>query len=108
MKNLYSLTKALLSITAAIGGSVAASGLHVLGYQVAAVAIQAIGIACLGLAMFWIVNTLRLTRQARDGCKRIALGDVEARILSVPGNDRPAELLLLVNDKVDGRDAVVR
>jgi len=108
MKNLYSLTKALLSITAAIGGSVAASGLHVLGYQVAAVAIQAIGIACLGLAMFWIVNTVRLTRQARDVCKRIAVGDFEARILSIPENDSTAELLHVINDMIDGCDAFVR
>jgi methyl-accepting chemotaxis protein len=108
MKNLYSLTKALLSITAAIGGSIAASGLHVLGYQVAAVAIQAIGIACLGLAMFWIVNTVRLTRQARDVCKRIAVGDFEARILSIPENDSTAELLHVINDMIDGCDAFVR
>jgi len=80
----------------------------VLGYQVAAVAIQAIGIACLGLAMFWIVNTVRLTRQARDVCKRIAVGDFEARILSIPENDSTAELLHVINDMIDGCDAFVR
>src|SRR5258705_5093674 len=101
MKNLYSLTKALLSITAAIGGSVAASGLHVLGYQVAAVAIQAIGIACLGLAMFWIVNTVRLTRQARDVCKRVAVGDLEERIFSIPEDDSAAQRLQLINSMID-------
>jgi hypothetical protein len=78
--NLYSLEKALLSITVAICGSVVASAVHLSGYQADAVAIQAIAIASSGLAMLWIANTARLTRQAKDLCKRIAAGDLEARI----------------------------
>jgi methyl-accepting chemotaxis protein len=108
MKNLYSLTKALLSIAVAICGSVVASVLHLSGYQAEAVAIQAIAIACSGLAMFWIVRTARLTRHAKEVCKRIAAGDFEARILSIPENDGMAELLRLINDMIDGCDAFVR
>ena len=108
MKNLYFLTNALPSIAVAICGSVAASVLHMLGYQTAALAIQAIAIASSGLAIFWIVKTERLTRQAKDVCKRIAAGDFEARILSIPENDSMAELLRVINDMIDGCDAFVR
>ena len=108
MKNLYSLTKALLSIAAAICALVGASVLHWWGYQLAAVAMQAIAIASLGLAMFWIFRTARLTRQAKEVCRRIAAGDFEARILSIPENDGMADLLRLINDMIDGCDAFVR
>ena len=108
MKNLYSLEKALLSIAVAICGAVAASVLHLSGYQAQAVAIQAIAIAASGLAMFWIVRTARLTRQAKEVCKRIAAGDFEARILLIPENDSMAELFRLINDMIDGCDAFVR
>ncbi|MGZ5897576.1 MAG: methyl-accepting chemotaxis protein [Xanthobacteraceae bacterium] len=108
MKNLYFLTNALPSIAVAICGSVAASVLHMLGYQTAALAIQAIAIASSGLAIFWIVKTERLTRQAKEVCKRIAAGDFEARILSIPQNDGMAELLRVINDMIDGCDAFVR
>ena len=108
MKNSSFLSKALLSIAIAICGSVVASVLHVSGYQVAAIAIQAIAIATSGLAMFWIVKTERLTRQAKEVCKRIAAGDFEARILSIPENDGTGELLRLINDMIDGCDAFVR
>lgn len=108
MKNLYSLTKALLSIAVAILASVAASALHLSGYQAAALGAQAIAIAASGLAMLWIVRTVRLTRQAKEVCERIAAGDFEARILSIPENDGMAELLRLINDMIDGCDAFVR
>jgi len=108
MKNLSFLTKALLSIAIAIFGSVAASGLHLLGWHAAAIAMQLVGIASLGGAIFWIVKTARLTRQAKDVCKRIAAGDFEARILSIPENDSAAELLRTINDMIDGCDAFVR
>ena len=108
MKNLYSLSKALLSIAVAILGSVAASALLLSGYPAAALGAQAVAIAALGLAMLWIVRTVRLTRQAKDVCRRIAAGDFEARILSIPENDGMAELLGLVNDMIDGCDAFVR
>ncbi len=58
--------------------------------------------------MFWIVRTARLTRQAKEVCKRIAAGDFEARILLIPENDSMAELLRLINDMIDGCDAFVR
>ena len=78
------------------------------GYQVAAVAVQAIAIACLGFAALWIAKTARLTRQAKEVCKRIAAGDFEARILSIPENDATGELLRTINDMIDGCDAFVR
>lgn len=108
MKNSSFLSKALLSIAAAVGGSLVASGLHLSGNHVAAIAVEAIAIACLALAMFWIARTARLTRQAKDVCKRIAAGDFEARILSIPENDATGELLRTVNDMIDGCDAFVR
>ena len=84
MKNSCFLTKAQLSVAAAICGSVAASVLHILGYLVAAIVVQGGAIAALGLAMFWIAKTAGLIRQAKEVCKRIAAGDFEARILSIP------------------------
>jgi methyl-accepting chemotaxis protein len=79
-----------------------------LNYPVAAMTIEAIAIACLGLAMFWIAGTARLTKQAKDVCQRIASGDFEARILAIPERDSAAELLHAVNDMIDGCDAFVR
>jgi len=79
-----------------------------LNYPVAAMTIEAIAIAWLGLAMFWIAGTVRLTKQAKDVCKRIAAGDFEARILAIPERDSAAELLHAVNDMIDGCDAFVR
>jgi len=108
MKNSCFLTKAQLSVAAAICGSVAASVLHILGYLVAAIVVQGVAIAALGLAMFWIAKTAGLIRQAKEVCKRIAAGDFEARILSIPENDSTAELLFTINDMIDGCDAFVR
>ena len=108
MKNLYSLTRALLSIAVAILGSIAASALHLSGYQGAALGLQAVAIASSGLAMLWIVKTSRLTRQAQDVCRRIAAGDFEARILSIPEHDSLTGLLRVINDMIDGCDAFVR
>jgi methyl-accepting chemotaxis protein len=108
MKNLYSLTRALLSIAVAIFGSLAASALHLSGYPAAALGVQAAAIAASALAMFWIAGTSRLTRQAQDVCKRIAAGDFEARILSIPDNDSLTGLLRVINDMIDGCDAFVR
>jgi len=108
MKNSSFLSKALLSIAAAVGGSLLASVLHVFANHGAAIAIQAISIACLGLAAYWIGKTARLMQQAKDVCKRIAAGDFEARILSIPENDATAELLRTINDMIDGCDAFVR
>jgi methyl-accepting chemotaxis protein len=82
--------------------------LHLSGYHAAALAAQAIAIGCLGLAMFWIAKTARLTRQAKEVCTRIAAGDFEARILSIPQNDSMGELLGVINDMIDGCDAFVR
>ena len=79
-----------------------------LSYPVAAMTIEATAIASLGLAMFWIAGTARLTKQAKDVCKRIASGDFEARILAIPEHDSAAELLHAVNDMIDGCDAFVR
>ncbi len=108
MKNWYSLSKALLSIAVAICGSVTASVLHLLDYTAAAIAIEAVAVLCLGVAMVWIVRTVRLTSHAQDVCKRIAAGDFEARILSIPDNDGMGELLRTINDMIDGCDAFVR
>jgi methyl-accepting chemotaxis protein len=108
MKNLYFPAKAPLSIATAIFGSVVASGLHLLGYPFAAVIIQLTAIGCLAIAMVWIVKTARLTQQAKEVCKRIAAGDFEARILSIPENDGTSELLRVINDMIDGCDAFVR
>jgi methyl-accepting chemotaxis protein len=108
MKNSSFLSKALLSIAAAVGGSLLASVLHVFANHGVAIAIQAISIACLGLAAYWIGKTARLMQQAKDVCKRIAAGDFEARILSIPENDATAELLRTINDMIDGCDAFVR
>jgi len=108
MKNSSFLTKALLSIAVAIFGSLAGSALHVLGYPIAAAVVQAAAMLCLGLAMFWIARTVRLIRQAKEVCERIAAGDFEARILSIPEHDGTAELLRSINDMIDGCDAFVR
>ena len=108
MKNSYFLTKALLSVSVAIFGSVAASALHLLGYPVAAIVVQAAAMLCLGLAIFWIVKTSRLIQQAIAVCRRIAAGDFEARILSIPENDGTGDLLRVINDMIDGCDAFVR
>ena len=82
--------------------------LHILGYLVAAIVVQGGAIAALGLAMFWIAKTAGLIRQAKEVCKRIAAGDFEARILSIPENDSTTELLFTINDMIDGCDAFVR
>ncbi|MBX9650702.1 MAG: methyl-accepting chemotaxis protein [Xanthobacteraceae bacterium] len=108
MKNSYSLSKALLSIAVAIGGTVIASALFLLNYPLAAVGIALAAVLCLCVAMVWIVRTVRLTQQAQGVCKRIADGDFEARILSIPENDGMGELLRTINDMIDGCDAFVR
>ena len=108
MKNLYFLTKALLSISAAIFGCAVAAGLSALGYQLAALAILALAIACLGFATFWVVKTAALIQHAVEVCRRIAAGDFEARILLIPENDGTADLLRVINDMIDGCDAFVR
>ena len=108
MKSLSFLSKALLSVAAAAGGSLVASALHLSGNPTAAIAVQAIAIAGLGLAIYWIVRTARLMRQAEEICKRIVAGDFEARILSIPENDAAGDLLRTINDMIDGCDAFVR
>ena len=50
-KNLCFLSKALLNVAAAAGGSLVASALHFSGNQTATIAVQAIAIAGLGLAI---------------------------------------------------------
>ena len=79
-----------------------------LNYPAAAIALEAAAIAALGLAMVWIAGTARGLRQAKDVCRRIAAGDFEARVLSIPQHDSAAELLHAVNDMIDGCDAFVR
>ena len=108
MKNSYFLTKALLSISVAIFGLVVAAGLSFLGYQLAAVVIDALAIVCLGFAAFWVVTTSRLIQHAVEVCRRIAAGDFEARILLIPENEGTADLLRSINDMIDGCDAFVR
>jgi methyl-accepting chemotaxis protein len=108
MKNSCFLTRARLSIAVAICGSVVASVLQLSGWHGAAIAAQLLAILCSGLAMFWIARVARITQAATDVCKRIAAGDFEARILSIPDNDGTAELLRAINDMIDGCDAFVR
>jgi methyl-accepting chemotaxis protein len=108
MKNSYSLSRALLSIAAAVCGSLAALALLWLNYSVAALVIEAAAIFCLGLSMLWIAGTARLIGQAKDVCRQIVAGDFEARILAIPERDSATELLHAVNDMIDGCDAFVR
>ena len=108
MMNSCFLKRALLSIAVAITGSVVASGLFWLGFPIVAVAIQAAALACLVLAMTWIAATARLIRDAGEVCARIAAGDFEARILSIPEHAGTPDLLRVINDVIDGCDAFVR
>lgn len=108
MKNWYSLTKAQLSVSSAIVLSLFAAGLCLLGYPIAAVSVQGVALLCLGLAMLWIARTIRLVQGTVAVCRRIAQGDFEARILSIPENDGAAELPRTINDMIDGCDAFVR
>jgi len=108
MKNWYFLSSARPSIAAAMAGSLGASALYALGYPVAAIVPQAIGLVGMGLAMFCVARNARLIRHAEEVCKRIAAGDFEARILLIPEHDGAAELLYLINDMIDGCDAFLR
>jgi methyl-accepting chemotaxis protein len=108
MMNSCFLKRALLSIAVAITGSAVASGLFLLGYPMAGVAVEAMALACLGLAMSWIAANVRLIRNAREVCERIAAGDFEARILLIPESAGTPDLLRVINDVIDGCDAFVR
>jgi methyl-accepting chemotaxis protein len=77
-------------------------------HPVEAVVVEAAAIVCLALSMFWISGTARLIWQAKDVCRRIAMGDFEARVQGIPERDSAAELLHAVNDMIDGCDAFVR
>ena len=102
------LTRARLSIAVAIAGSAAATGLFLLGYGAVALAIQAAALVCLALATIWVTTNARLIRNARAVCERIAGGDFEARILSIPEHAGTPDLLRVINDVIDGCDAFVR
>lgn len=108
MKNLYSHAKAQLSIAAAIVASLAACALIWVGYQTAAIAVQALAVTCAAAAMTWIARTASQIREAQEVCRRVAAGDFEARILSIPENDATADLLRGINDVIDGSDAFLR
>lgn len=108
MKNLYFHAKAQLSGCAAICGSLAACLLVWLGQPAAALLVQALAIACTMAAMVWIGRTARLIQEGQEVCRRVAAGDFEARILSIPENDATADLLRTVNDVIDGCDAFLR
>jgi methyl-accepting chemotaxis protein len=108
MKNWSLLPKALPSIACAIIGSIMASVLFALGYQVAGLSFQAGAIAAAGLAMVRVASTARLIADAETVCKRIAAGDFEARIRSIPEHEVATGLLHLINDMIDGCDAFVR
>ena len=89
MKNSYSLSRALLSIAAAVCGSLAALALLWLNYSVAALVIEAAAIFCLGLSMLWIAGTARLIGQAKDVCRQIVAGDDSIPQVLCPIDKRP-------------------
>jgi methyl-accepting chemotaxis protein len=107
MTNLCFLSRARLSILLALAGSVAALTLQLAGFPFIAMACQAITIVAAGLSLLWISRAAGVVAQALDVCRRIAQGDFEARIMSVPAGGL-GELLHAINDMIDGCDAFVR
>jgi len=108
MTNSCLLSRAQLSTLLAIAGSVAALALQFTGFALAAMACQAAAIVAAGLALLWVSMTARLVARARDVCRKIALGDFEARIMAAPAVGGIGELLHAINDMIDGCDAFVR
>ncbi|KPF94964.1 chemotaxis protein [Rhodopseudomonas sp. AAP120] len=108
MTNSCSLSRAQLSFTLVIIGSICAAALHALGYAMSAFAAQAFVILAALIGFLSVGRAARLIDQARDVCKRIAAGDFEARVLHVDDGGRTGELVLTVNDMIDGCDAFVR
>ncbi|MFC0239353.1 methyl-accepting chemotaxis protein [Rhodopseudomonas telluris] len=108
MTNSCSLSRAQLSLTLAIVASIAAAALHALGYPMSAFGAQALVIVAVLSGFLSVGKAARLIDQACDVCKRIAAGDFEARVLHVDDGGRTGELVLTVNDMIDGCDAFVR
>ncbi|NVN87312.1 MAG: chemotaxis protein [Rhodopseudomonas sp.] len=108
MTNLCSLSKAQLNIAIVIVVSAIALVLEAFDFRTAAMTIQATAILSSAVALYNMMQTTWLIQQARDVCVRIAAGDFEARILSIPDNGRTGDLLNAVNDMIDGCDAFVR
>jgi methyl-accepting chemotaxis protein len=108
MTNSCFLSRAQLSALLAIAGSVVALGLQLTGLPFVAMGCQAIAIVGAILSLLWISRAAGLIAQAREVCRRIALGDFEARILSIPVIGGIGELLYAINDMIDGCDAFVR
>ncbi|MFT4277264.1 MAG: methyl-accepting chemotaxis protein [Rhodopseudomonas sp.] len=108
MTNSCSLSRALLNLGVVIAGALLAIALQAMQYQTAAWAMQAVVIGAAVMAIYRVVETAKLIDQASDVCKRISRGDFEARILHIGERGRTGELLLTVNDVIDGCDAFVR
>ena len=79
-EGLYLLTKALLSDRGRDLRTGRRIGAVLWGYQLAAVTMKAIAIPASGWRCSGSSETARLTRQAKEVCRRIAVGDFEARI----------------------------
>jgi methyl-accepting chemotaxis protein len=108
MTNLCFLSRARLSTLLAIAGSAIALAFQFAGFALAAMALQAITIVAAGLSLLWISRAAGLVAQANNACRRIGLGDFEARIMSIPAVGGIGELLHAINNMIDGCDAFVR
>jgi len=108
MTNLCFLSRAQLSTLLVLAGCVGALALQWLAMTTAAMALQAVAIVAAGLSLRWMARTAALIGQACDICRRIAMGDFEARILAIPTGGATGDLLHGINDMIDGCDAFVR
>ncbi|MET0879172.1 MAG: methyl-accepting chemotaxis protein [Tardiphaga sp.] len=108
MTNSCFLSRAQLSTLLVLAGCVAALALQLAGLPTAAMALQAVAIVAAGLSLRWTARAAALIEQARDACRRISMGDFEARILAIPTGGVMGALLHGINDMIDGCDAFVR
>ncbi|MET0708903.1 MAG: methyl-accepting chemotaxis protein [Tardiphaga sp.] len=108
MTNSCFLSRAQLSTLLVLAGCVAALALQLAGLPTAAMALQALAIVAAGLSLRWTARAAALIEQARDACRRISMGDFEARILAIPTGGVMGVMLHGINDMIDGCDAFVR
>src|SRR3569832_49962 len=108
MTNSCFLSRAQLSALLAIVASAAALALQLAGFTLVAMGCQVAAIVAAGLAVLWIWRTARLVAQAGEVCRKIALGDFEARIMAAPTVGGIGALLHAINGMIDGCAAFVR
>ncbi len=108
MKNLSSLSSALIAAWVAMAVLAVALAASLLGWSLTAAIAAKIGLIAVLVVMYFLARTRKSLRQMADVCHQVAVGNFEARILDIRDGGEMLAALLAINDMIDRCDAYVR